>query len=63
MRNGMTLEWFNDPEEADAKDRAFLRSLSPQDRLDLLLDLLRRWAKTDERGFERVIEFAQPPRS
>lgn len=61
MREGWTIEMFWDPNEADLRDREYLNGLTPQQRLDLLLDHLRRWAKTDERPFERILEIAQPP--
>lgn len=59
-RKGWTIRIFCSEEEADADDRVYYASLSGQERLNLLLDLLRRWGKTDERGFERVLEMSQP---
>lgn len=59
-RAGWTLTWFDDPSEADRLDRAELDAMTPQQRLDLLIDMLRRWGKTDERRFERVLTFTEP---
>ena len=44
---------FQSFEEADRVDRAYYRSLTPKQRLDLLLELVRRSGPAAER-FERV---------
>jgi hypothetical protein len=62
-REGWTMEWFSDPREADEQDRARERALTPQQRLDEMLDLLVRWGHVRERAFERVLEIVElPPR-
>lgn len=51
--------------ESDQADRAFYRSLSPQERLDLLLTLIARHAEpTGEavEGFARVYRIVELPR-
>jgi hypothetical protein len=60
-REGWTLEWFDDPRQADHLDRQAMAAMTPQQRLDLHVDMLRRWGKTDERGFERVLEIVEFP--
>lgn len=54
-----TVRFYSDPAEADRDDQIYLMSLSAQQRLDLMLDMCRRWGKTNERRFERVIEIVQ----
>lgn len=52
---------FDRPSDAEAVDRAFYASLSPQERLDMLLDLMERYragiGEAAER-FERVYRLA-----
>ena len=58
-REGWTIEWFSDPQEADEKDRSMYRAMTPQQRLDAMLDLLTRWGHVRERPFERVLEIVE----
>jgi hypothetical protein len=58
-RADWTMEWFDDPREADELDRARLRAMSPQERYDLFLDLLDRWGHVREREFVRVLEIVE----
>ena len=60
-REGWTIEMFSDPDEADRRDRAYYQSLTPQQRVDMLLEICRVWGKTDQRPFERTIEVIQIP--
>lgn len=45
-------------EEADQADRDYYRSLTPEQRLEILLELNRRWPRAEHdpalKGFERV---------
>jgi hypothetical protein len=58
-REGWTMEWFSDPRLADEQDRAILRAMTPQQRLDAMLDLMTRWGHVRERAFERVLEIVE----
>jgi len=58
-REGWTMEWFSDPQEADEKDRARLAAMTPQLRLDEMLELMTRWGHVHERPFERVLEIVE----
>jgi hypothetical protein len=62
-REGWTMEWFNDPRDADAQDLARERALTPQQRLDEMLSLMIRWGHVRERAFERVLEIVEVPPS
>jgi hypothetical protein len=44
---------FNSHAEADAADRAYYRSLTPQQRLDILLEMLA-WGRTGDATGERL---------
>lgn len=50
---------FLTPEEADRRDRDWMLSLSPQERLDYMIGLVGRWGNTDERRLERVLVFVE----
>lgn len=56
-----SLKIFSDMEEAERDDREFYGSMTPQERLDYLVDLLNRWGKLNERRLERVIEIVENP--
>jgi hypothetical protein len=58
-REGWTMEWFTDPRQADEQDRAMYRAMTPQDRLDAMLDLMTRWGHVRERAFKRVLEVVE----
>jgi hypothetical protein len=50
-----TLRVFRSFEESDKADREYYKSLSPQQRLDLLLELIQqRQGDEAAKGFERV---------
>jgi hypothetical protein len=51
---------FHSFENAERADRAYYRSLTPSERVDILLELISRW-QTDEtaKGFERVYRIAK----
>ena len=58
------VQAFRSFEEADAADAAYYRSLTPQERLDILLELVRRSGSIDEAECRlervcRIVELAQ----
>ena len=55
---------FDSHEQSERAERAFMRSLSPQERLDLLLTLIAREVGSDEaeQGFARVHRVIELPR-
>jgi len=57
-----TIRVFHSFAEAEQADREYYRSLTPEQRLDILLDLdAQRWDSPDEaaKGFERVYRITQ----
>ena len=60
------VQVFGSHEEAAAADRAYYRSLSPEQRLDLLLDIVRRHQESEDEAaarFERVYRVVELSRS
>jgi hypothetical protein len=53
------VTWFNGPEEADAADKAHYAAMTPQQRLDEMVELLNRWGGWNERRLERVARFIE----
>jgi hypothetical protein len=57
------VTWYEDPSDAERDDRAYYAALTPQQRLDAMVDLLNRWGKWNERRLKRVARFVEvPPR-
>ena len=59
------LQRFDSFAEAENAERAHYASLTPQERLDLLLELMARWRESlDEaaEGFERIYRVTELPR-
>ena len=57
-----TATWFNSLEEADAADREYRRSLTPQRRMEILQELILNYYGPSE-GLARVFEFVELERS
>ena len=60
-----TFRKFDSHAAADAADRAFYRSLTPEQRLDILLELVHRYREGfDEagKGFQRVYSIVERAR-
>ena len=45
---------FDSPEQAETRDREFYRSLTPEQRLEILLELIENSTRGTAEGFERV---------
>ena len=45
---------FSNPGEADAADRTYYQSLTPEQRIDILLELVQRGNGESSEGFKRV---------
>jgi hypothetical protein len=46
--------------DAERADRAYYRSLTPSERVDILLELISRWQDDETaKGFERIYRVAQ----
>ena len=58
----LELEWFDSLEEADKADRAYRLSLSPQERLEILLNLIRNYYGPSK-GLARVYTIVELERS
>ena len=55
-----TFKVFRSFSESEEEDRRFYRSLTPEERMDILLDLINRWQGDEaSKGFERVYRVAQ----
>ena len=51
---------FDSFAESDRADRAYYQSLTPAERMDILLELISRWQGDEAaKGFERVYRVAQ----
>lgn len=57
------VTWFDSPEKAEEALRKHYRSMTPQKRLDEMVELLNRWGGWNERRLERVARFVELPRS
>ena len=57
------VTWFDGPEEAEAADRAYYASLTPQQRLDVMVELCNRWGKWNEGRLTRVAQIFEVPRN
>ena len=58
-----TVRIFKSHEEADKADREYYRSLTPQQRLDLLLELVETYNDALRQEFERVYRITKLERS
>ncbi len=56
------MRWFESLEEADKADRAYLLSVSPRDRLEILLNLIRDYYGPSK-GLARVYTIVELERS
>jgi hypothetical protein len=54
--------WIGTPEEAEELDRARYAAMTPQERLNAMIELNNRWGKWNERRLERIFEFIEVPR-
>lgn len=61
--NRLAVQKFNSHQEADKADREYYRSLTPQQRLDLLLELVETYSDAPPQGFERVYRIIKLERS
>lgn len=63
MKIARTFQVFDDPQKADEQISDYYRSLTPQQRLDEMVQLLNRWGQWNERRLERVATIIEVPRS
>ena len=49
-----TVRKFDSFEEADKADREYYRSLTPEQRVEILLELVESYTNASAKGFERV---------
>ena len=54
-----TVRKFASHEEADKSDREYYRSLTPERRLEILLELVETNSNAASKGFERVYRFVK----
>jgi len=54
-----TVRKFDSHEAADKADRDYYRSLTPQRRLEILLELVETYSNASTKGFERVYRFVK----
>gem|GEM_PF-6140718 len=62
QREGWAVQWFSDPAEADAQVYRHYSSMTPQQRLDEMAELLNRYANWNERRLTRVARIVTVPR-
>lgn len=56
-----TVRIFEDPNEADRDDADYWRGKTPQERIDLLRELLAIWIPQHERRLKRSFEIVEVP--
>ena len=54
-----TVRKFSSHEEADKADREYYRSLTPERRVEILLELVESYSNASVRGFKRVYRLCQ----
>ena len=54
-----TVRKFASHEEADKADREYYRSLTPERRVEILLELVETYSNASAKGFERVYRFVK----
>jgi hypothetical protein len=57
-----TITWFDSPADADAADRTHYAEMTPQERLNEMVELLDRWGNWHERRLDRVARIVDVPR-
>lgn len=55
------VTWYDDPEVAEADIIEHYRKLTPQQRLDEMMELLNKFGGWNERRLERVAQFIEIP--
>jgi hypothetical protein len=58
-----TVHKFTSHEEADKADREYYRSLTPERRLEILLELVRTYSDASSQGLKRVYRVIKRERS
>ena len=61
MRIERKVTWYDDPDEADAAVREHYENMTPQERLDEMVEMLNRWGKWNERRIVRVAQIIEIP--
>ena len=54
-----TVRKFDSFEAADKADREYYRSLTPEQRVEILLELVETYSNASAKGFERVYRFVK----
>jgi len=55
------ITFIGTPEEADAADREHYAKMTPQERLDEMIELLNKWGHWNERRLERIVQVLDVP--
>lgn len=55
------MQWFSDPRDADDAIRMHYEAMTPQQRLDEMVELLNKWGKWNERRLARVARIIKIP--